>query len=316
MKLLKNAIEAIQVGVEDYNTGSRPRLLASVRNVYAGLLLMYKEALRRRSPQGSNEVLIKAQVEFSKDPSEKIVAVGRGKKTVDVRQIKERFATLGIETDWRKFESIQRVRNDVEHYYPRTNAVALRSVIANTFVILKEFIETELHEDPILLLGTAIWDEMLRTTEVYEAEQRECEAAINSIDWGSQVLCDSVATLCCKECGSELLIAAPPQSPHNVVSLKCRACGNDETSEQFIPRAIAERLSWEQYLSMTDGDVVPYVSCPECSLDAYVISEGRCAYCGAQANHTCWRCGSDIPPEELENSPLCGLCAHITSKND
>lgn len=313
MNLLKNAIEAIQVGVEDYKIGRRPRLLASVRNVYAGLLLMYKEALRRLSPQGSNEVLIKAQVQFRKDPSGKIVGVGKGKKTVDVRQIKERFEDLGVNTDWRKFGSIQKVRNDVEHYYTEVNAVALSGVIANAFVLLKEFIETELHEDPALLLGTATWDEMLRTAEVYEAERRKCEVAMSSIDWGSQVLCDSVVSLCCRACGSELLMATPLQSAHKEVSLKCRACGIDEASQQFIPRAIAEGFSWEKYLSMTDGNVVPCVSCPECSLDAYVITEKCCAYCGAQASHACWRCGSEIPPEEIDSSPICGLCAHIAN---
>ncbi len=56
MDLLTNAIESIRTGVEDYEEGSHGRLLASVRSIHAGILLLYKEALSRLSPAGSNEV--------------------------------------------------------------------------------------------------------------------------------------------------------------------------------------------------------------------------------------------------------------------
>jgi hypothetical protein len=61
MDLLTNAIESIRAGVEDYQDGSHGRLLAAVRSIHAGILLLYKEALRRASPAGSNEVFIKAK---------------------------------------------------------------------------------------------------------------------------------------------------------------------------------------------------------------------------------------------------------------
>jgi hypothetical protein len=55
--LLTNAIESIQLGVEDYRAGTRPRLLSAVRNIHAGILLLYKEKLRRLSSTDSNNVL-------------------------------------------------------------------------------------------------------------------------------------------------------------------------------------------------------------------------------------------------------------------
>ena len=316
MNLLTNAIEAIQVGIEDYNVGSRPRLLAAVRNVYAGLLLVYKEALRRRSPPESDEVLIKARVRLQEDPSGKVVAVGSGRKTVNVHQIRERFEALGITTDWKRFRKISLTRNDVEHYYTSINAEALQSVIANAFVILRGFIATEFHEDPKSLLGKTTWNKMLQITEVYEAERKACDEAIESIDWISPTLSEAVRSLHCSECGSDLLIATPAGAPLDQVSLKCRACGNEETSEKLIPRAIADGLSWELYLSFTDGNELPHVSCPECSEEAYVISEKMCAYCGYEATHTCVVCGSDIIPEELDSSPSCGWCAYKMIKDD
>ena len=306
MNLLTNAIEAIKVGVEDYKVGSPPRLCAAVRNICAGLLLLYKEALRRRSPPGSNEVLIKALIQFQKDPSGKVVAVGFGRKTVNVRQIKERFKDLGIKTDWQRFEKIRLIRNDIEHYYSTINAAALKGVIANAFVILRNFIDKELHEDPKCLLGETAWDEMLKVAEVYQEERRTCDEAIESIDWGSPTLSEAVQILRCTECVSDLLIATPANSPRDQVSLKCRICGNEETIEELILRAISDGLSRELYLSFTDGNELPYVSCPECLEETYVISEERCAYCGHEATHTCVVCGSNIPPEELDSSPHCG----------
>ena len=316
MNLLTNAIEAIQVGVEDYKKGCRPRLLAAVRNIYAGLLLVYKEALRRKSPPGSEEVLIKAQVQPQKDPSGKVVVVGIGRKTVNVHQIRKYFSALGITTDWQRFDEIHSIRNDAEHYYSTINAATLKGVIANTFVILRNFIDKELNENLKNLLGETTWNEMLQVAEVHQAERKECDEAIESIDWDSPTLSGAVQSLHCAECGSDLMLPTPANSPRDQVSLECRACGNEETAEELIPRAISDGLSYERYLSFTDGNELPYVSCPECSEETYVISEKKCAYCGYEATHTCDRCGLDIIPEELESSPLCGWCAHMMNKDD
>ena len=62
MDLLTNAVQSIRLGVEDYCSGERPRLLSAVRNIHSGILLLYKEALRRKSPVGSNDALIKSRI--------------------------------------------------------------------------------------------------------------------------------------------------------------------------------------------------------------------------------------------------------------
>lgn len=257
MNLLTNAIEAIQVGIEDYKIGSHPRLLAAVRNIYAGLLLIYKEALRRRSPPESDEVLIKAHVKFQEDSSGKIVAVGTGSKTVNVDQIKKHFSNFKIKTDWQSFDKISLVRNKVEHYYLTINADALQDVIANTFVIIRNFIATELHEDPRSLLGEKTWNEMLQVAEVHQAERKACDEAIESIEWDSPTLFQAVQTMRCVKCGAGLLIPTPAHSSRDQVSLKCRVCGNAEIAEELIPRLIADELSYELYLSFTDGNELP-----------------------------------------------------------
>lgn len=56
MTLFANAIETIQIGVEDLLRNDERRVLSAVRNVHAGVLLLCKEKLRRLSPD--DEILL------------------------------------------------------------------------------------------------------------------------------------------------------------------------------------------------------------------------------------------------------------------
>jgi hypothetical protein len=104
MDLLGHAIESIRLGVEDFQVGTHPRLMAAVRNIHAGILLLYKEVLRRLSPEDSNEVLVKARIVPSLNEFGEVVFIGKGSKTADTRQIRERFDALDISTDWKPFQ--------------------------------------------------------------------------------------------------------------------------------------------------------------------------------------------------------------------
>lgn len=50
--LFENAVQSIQLGVEDYQDNDPKRALSAVRNFYAGVLLLAKEALVRAAPGG------------------------------------------------------------------------------------------------------------------------------------------------------------------------------------------------------------------------------------------------------------------------
>lgn len=314
--LLKNAIGSIRLGVRDWGSKDHDELLSAVRNIHAGILLLYKEALRRLSPPGSSEVLLKMVINPARDADGNLIFVGQGKKTADVQQIRDRFTSLGIATDWPRFKRINSVRNDAEHYFPTVKESQLRGLISDAFVIVRDFVVSQLNENPRDLLGEDAWQEMLKVSEVFEPERRECERLLDSIDWVSDALRRGVRELACEECGSPLL--RPNHSParYDDIELECRACGENESHESFVPRAITTVLEYEKYLAAKDGGETPYVSCPECGEEAYVVEEGRCAACAHEAEHTCSMCGCNIPPEELEFSPLCGWCEHMMSKDD
>jgi hypothetical protein len=242
--------------------------------------------------------------------------VGVGKKTVDIQQIKERFESLRIVTDWKRFDAITQVRNDIEHYYTNVTPKALQSVVADAFIILRAFVATQLGADPRELLGEETWHVMLEVADIYTAEREECDGALQAVEWASEALAEGVHKLTCSACGSDLLRPEGGSTQYDEITLRCRACGLEESPEQFIPKAIRASLARAMYLVYDDGAELPYTLCPECCEEAYIMEEQRCALCGHEATHDCVICGNSILPEELVSSPYCGWCAHMMSKND
>jgi hypothetical protein len=270
----------------------------------------------RLSPPGSKDVLIKARIIPKKNSDGTVEFVGDGKKTVDAQQIRDRFNALGIVTDWARFKRIADARNDIEHHYPQLTKKALRGVITDAFLIIRSFIPEELRGNPHELLGEEIWRVMLEVSEVYTEEQAECEKLLQEVDWKSDTLRGGLLELTCEQCGSGLLRPDSPTTLYDEVNLQCRSCGVTESADSFVPRAIAVGLEYDLYYSRKDGGETPYVMCPECAADTYVMNEQRCALCGHEAEHTCIRCGHEIPGEELLSSPLCGYCDHVTHKDE
>lgn len=69
------------------------------------------------SPPGSDEVLIKQTIVPAFDNQGQLFFQGKGNKTVDVLQIKDRFREFDIKVNWRIFNEINKLRNNIEHYY-------------------------------------------------------------------------------------------------------------------------------------------------------------------------------------------------------
>lgn len=131
MNILNNAIDSIVLGLEDYESSDRKRLISCTRNIFAGILLLFKHKLSILSPKNSDEVLIKQRVLPKKGSTGQIVWSGKGKKTVDVQQIRERFKSLGVKTHWDRIKKINEFRNDIEHYHSNLSKDAIRNLLSN-----------------------------------------------------------------------------------------------------------------------------------------------------------------------------------------
>lgn len=289
MSLLQNAIDSIQVGVEDYFLDDDRRYLSATRNICAGILLLYKEKLRRLSPSDDQELLVKQSIKPILKNDE-LIFIGYGKKTVDVQTIKERFKGLNIQCDWQKFDKLNQLRNNIEHYYIDKSSSTVREVIVTSFVLIKDFIRQHLEEEPSSLLGNDCWQHLLETSEVYEAEEKTCRQSFEEFNFENQIVELIFKNIRCPSCHSKLIKAT--DQPDIFPSLSCSFCGNFFTFEKGIE---------EKHLSDKDpyaeGNYVYCNNCEYIELQSVVqlgnkwicfschnihdeVEVGHCEYCG------------------------------------
>lgn len=315
MSILKNAIDSIAVGLEDYSSPDQRRVISCTRNVFAGILLLFKHKLSLLSAPGSDEALIKQRVLPVLDEGAHLEWKGKGSKTVDVQGIKERFESLNIDVDWKRIGKINNFRNDIEHYFSNLKHEAIRSLISDSFVIINDFIRKHLNEDPKELLGDAAWTVLIEVNEVYEKEKAECLVALQELEFFDDEILSAFEGYSCDACGSGLIMPSVRGGEATSVDYTCKSCGKTLPYEEMVSEAVTGYFSHEVYLSHTDGGDSPLADCPECG-GAYLYHQGICASCGHAAEHKCLRCGSRILPEELCAEPFCGYCAHLMSKDD
>jgi hypothetical protein len=309
MSILNNAIQAMECGIEDYKIGSDARLKSAIRNVHAGVLLLFKEKLAWLSPPGSDEVLLKQQV-VPEIAGTTLIWKGQGKKTVDVVNIEKRFDSLGITVDWTAFGDINRIRNEIEHYYTVANANVIREAIAKSFGIASEFLAGQLALDPKQQFSATAWTVFVDVKEVYEQEKARCVRSHADVDCESAYVSKSIDRFSCDECGSDLIFV------HANSEAECRSCSRTWDREALIV-AIVDAASWgDNFSSVKDGGDPVTGICPECGSDAFIGEEMACAVCAEHQQEECLRCGEGISLGELDGSGFCGYCTHMMSKDD
>ena len=309
MSILDNAIDALECGLQDYQVGTSARLKSSIRNVFCGILLLFKEKLSELSPPNTDEALIKQKISPVIIDGQ-IAWIGEGHKTVDVQSIQERFKTLGVTVDWSYLKDVGKIRNDVEHYFSVANKKAIQEAIAKSFVIVRNFMLNELHIDPQSKFTSESWSVFLGAEEIYLAERADCISSFPRLETDSELTLDGAKDATCPDCGSNLLHVAQDGDMH------CRACGKSLLRTAAICLIIEQTLSTDAHIAAMEGISSPYVDCPECGEEALILSEMVCAVCGESQASECEICGNSIPGEEIDGTGTCGYCQHMRDKDD
>ena len=94
--LFDNAIQSIQLGVEDYQNDDPKRAVSAVRNFYAGVLLLAKEVLVRRVPKASPEEVIRSKYKPVPDGKGGIIYTPETSRTIDFETINKRFKDFDL----------------------------------------------------------------------------------------------------------------------------------------------------------------------------------------------------------------------------
>jgi hypothetical protein len=159
--LFENAVSSIRMGVEDLRQQDADRDVSAVRNFYAGVLLLAKEALIRAAPHADPLLVIGAKLKPVLDGAGGLAMEQVGQNTVDFNQIAERAADFGVAIDHKALKELNSIRNDMEHHYSKIPATAIRAAISKGFPVAASLFR-QLDEDPLTRLGDS-WLYMLNT---------------------------------------------------------------------------------------------------------------------------------------------------------
>lgn len=315
--LFENAVASIRMGVEDFRQQDHDRDISAVRNFYAGVLLLAKEALVRAAPHADPELVIGAKLKPVPDGHGGIEMEQVGHTTVDFQQIGERARNFGITLDHKALKALNTIRNDMEHHYTAESATAIRSAISKGFPVAASLFR-QLDEDPLALLGEA-WTTMLDTKELYDQELREAQATLASVAWHSASIVGT--NFKCDACQSELIEQIDPENQRqDWVELRCRTCGSVADLSNAIVRCLEDLYGGEAYMRHKDaGEDGPIFQCPTCNKEALVESEATCANCNEPFDYEseCYRCGAGIGIQDYLDGcdeGLCSYCAYVSEK--
>lgn len=320
--LLENASASVELGLEDFQSDDDRRLVSAVRNLYAGVLLLSKEVLRRHSPRGSNDILIRDQRKPVRGEDGKIRFVGGGKKTIGREKIERTFKDLQIAVDLSPLRRLADIRNDVEHMHPKDAQELIREAIVDAMPIIRDLIIVGLEQEPAEVLGSNAWAFLLDQAKVFREEQEACLSSFKDIDWGFKTLADALKRFRCPNCSAALLRNAYDFAQRPVdLQLICSKCGTEADTGSVVEEAVDGLLGSESHFSIKDGGESLVESCPECGLETYVFSEGGCVnpLCEFSLDgRKCSVCGEPLGLEDYEygSGTLCGYHTYVISKAD
>lgn len=330
-KLRDNALTSIRLGVEDFercraqgNEADQARALSSIRNLFAGVLLLFKYKIATCA----NDQADAAALIFN-PPEVLPFADGRGgvkwrpvgnfkPTTIDVGTIKKRFESFGIEVDWQVVTKLQDCRNHLEHLHPAHTLGEVADFVAELFPLLRDFIQEELQESPADILGE-VWQAMLQHHSFFVDISRRCDEG-----WDEAHVPEAMRAVLhsckCPACGSTLLAAAQEnldagdsvESDDHHFCARCIACGHSELIVPLMMRA----LDKAHFYDPRDGSEPTLESCYQCRRHAFVIDEQTCLWCAAELEYTeCEVCEEPLRQEDQDNGGYCSPHAHAYEKH-
>jgi hypothetical protein len=330
-KLKENALTSIRLGIEDFQrslllpeqNGDPARALSAVRNLFAGVLLLfkYKIATSVDDPDDAATLIFNPPEVLPQSDGNGGVEwqpVGKFKRTtIDVATIKKRFEGFDIEMDWGTIEKLQDCRNHLEHLHPANTLGEVADFVAELFPILRDFVHKQMNEQPAELLGAA-WPIMLGHHKFFTNTSAECSAAWNEA--GVPDLMQPWLVQCrCEECGSSLL------QPHvddieegmsvewhdDAFRYHCIACSHSD----LIGPAMLKKLDDAYHYDPRDGGEPDIETCNECRRDTFLIGEQHCVWCRAELDYPeCVVCEEALRQDDQFNGGLCGYHNHMHEK--
>lgn len=276
MSLLDNAIRSIQIGLDDYQ--SDERLVSSVRNIYAGILLLFKHKLFLLSGKETNAALIKQSVVPTIDSQGAVVWKGVGNKTIDVAGIKSRFKSLGIPVDWNTFDRISKHRNEIEHFFSPLSEDEASELLADCFIIISRFLSNNLNLDARGVLGDEAWQILLHAYQVYAYEIEKKSLAIDSLVFHHDIIKRIFVEFCCLSCSSPLVQPTRSGAAEDA-TFCCAECESKYSYDDICNMGVSE-LYISSFWAGLEEISRPFSNCEICYQGLYLKEYRVCTACG------------------------------------
>ena len=279
--LFDNAIQSIQLGVEDYQNDDTKRAVSAVRNFYAGVLLLAKEVLVRRVPKANPEEVIRAKYKPVPDGKGGVIYAPETFRTIDFGTINKRFKEFNLPIKPSVLNNLGDIRNNFEHHFSDKSHEEVRDAIAKAFPFVSELFRL-IDEEPVECLDGS-WQVMLDIHDFYERELDFCRKSFDEVEWPSQYL--TKVEISCTECDSDLVEQVDPKNKcYQSLQCRCRRCGNKISPNEAMETALQSHFYYEMYIAMTDGGETPVQICPKCGFETYLHTEEEvgCVSCGLE----------------------------------
>lgn len=304
--ILANAIASITLGIEDYKSDGKHRSLSALRNISAGILLLFKAKLVRLAP---DETLIKKDFRLAwQDGHASWIA--KGDKTIDYHDIQERFKLVGIRFNFKEMDRIISQRNRIEHYLADVPTEALRDSIANAVNLINRFCREQMEVEAAALFDPEIWQMVLQEKAIYDAEKKACNERMEQIKWPyPELLTIAVDHYLCGTCESDLVSPMNPSARLKEIKFACAACGATEGYSSAMEAAFLDWAAGENYLSIKDGGEAVNDDCANCMSDLVLASRGYCIACEFEHFKRC-----DVCKQIFRRGYFCEHCDYVDSQ--
>lgn len=317
-KLFDNAVASIRLGIEDYRSNDLRRTVSAVRNFYAGVLLLAKGGLLQQAPGVEDPfVLLAANYKPVPNGNGGVEYVAVGQATIDHVTIKSRFRDFNLEIDAQPLAELNKIRNDMEHYFSSHPRELVLQAIARVFPLVVRLFELN-GAEPAKALGEE-WTTMLEAREFFERLHNESSRTFAPIKWAMPILAE--VEWQCPSCGSQLLAQVDPDNDSQEdMKCRCRACGETSDPVDVVQAGLEKHFEIDNFLAAKDGGDPPVQTCPDCGLTTYVMAadEHGCAWCGGKTRGACNLCGEELTPNTVswEDSDVCAHCHHVMTRDN
>lgn len=154
---------------------------------------------------------------------------------------------------------------------------------------------------------------MLDIQHAYEAEKKECNDLLCSLDWKHAEIIKNLAEIKCPDCNSDLIRPGRDNDEYPYFELSCSACGMFFCFSKILSDLLHKHIFFaDAYMAMTDGGEYPIEECDSCGEEFFSIDDNKCFNCDyVRKYYKCYQCGEDmgtVNENDIEPPRICDRC--------